>query len=280
MHIYGALRGWFFLAVFLCSFTFALPIQDRKIDPVALLQLQRALDIPEDADIVVETQKRWLRKPSQERWEIAELTLDQRLFVLNWAKEEGVFDAWKPVSKIYDKALILGATTSRMQMRLDYLKELWNEGVRFHEIVWLTGDRPLDQRVDGLTDRCSNESEASRILWKETLLPEEMRALPVVFVAVPMKGEGASQKRPNTEDTLVSWLKLSPEPCKALFVSDQPFCGYQFAVVKASLPKEFLFDLVGPGVDPSSHSAAAAVTLDSLARWIYQENLIAKSSAP
>jgi hypothetical protein len=161
-----------------------------------------------------------------------------------------------------------------MQIRLNYLKQLWNEGTRFHEIVWLTGDRPLDKRVDGLTDVCSNESEAARILWQEADLPEEMRLLPVVFIAVPMKVEGSSQKRPNTEDTIVAWLKVSPEPCKALFVSDQPFCGYQFAVIKANLPNTFLFDLVGQGVDPSSHPAAAAITLDSIARWIYQENLI------
>ena len=271
------MKKWLFLfAICLCSLTFASPIQDRKIDPTALSQLALALDIPQDADIVIETQKRWLRKPNQERWEIAELSPDQRLFVLNWATDQGLFAPWKPVSKTYDKALILGATTSRMQMRFDYLKQLWNEGTRFNEIVWLTGDRPLDKRVDGLTDRCSNESEAAHIIWEETNLPEEMRSLSIVFVAVPMKIEGSSQKRPNTEDTIVAWLKLSPEPCKALFVSDQPFCGYQFAVIKANLPNAFLFDLVGQGVNSTSHLTAATI-LDSIARWIYQEDLIAKS---
>ena len=266
------MKKWLFLfAICLCSLTFASPIQDRKIDPPALAQLASALNISEDADIVVETQQRWLRKPNQERWEMAELSPDQRLFVLNWAAEQGLFAPWRPFYKTYDKALILGATTSRMQMRLDYLKQLWNEGIRFSEIVWLTGDRPLDKRVDGLTDRCSNESEAAHILWEETDLPEEMRALPVVFIAVPMKIEGSSLKTPNTEDTIIAWLKLAPEPCTALFVSDQPFCGYQFAVIKASLPNAFLFDLVGQGVDATSHPAAAAITLDSIARWIYTE---------
>lgn len=88
-----------------------------------------------------------------------------------------------------------------------------------------------------------------------------------------MKIEGSSVKRPNTEDTLVAWLKVAPEPCKALFVSDQPFCGYQFAVIKTNLPNTFLFDLVGQGVDATSHPAAAAITLDTVARWIYQEAL-------
>lgn len=273
------MKKWLFLLTSsLCSLGFASPIQDRKIDPVALSQLALALGIPQDADIVVETQKRWLRKVNQERWEIGELSSDQRTLVLNWASEQGIFTSWQPASKVYDKALILGAPTSRMQMRLDYLKQLWNEGTRFKEIVWLTGDRPLDKRVDGLTDRCSSESEAARIIWQETNLPEEMRSLSVVFVAAPMKIEGSFQKRPNTEDTIVAWLKLSPSPCKALFVSNQPFCGYQFSVIKASLPSAFLFDLVGQGFDPTGHPAAAAVTLDSLARWIYQEDLIVKSN--
>jgi hypothetical protein len=268
------MRKWSLLFVaILSSLIYAAPIQDRNIDLNALSQLASALEIPEGSDLIAETQKRWLRKPGQERWEIAELSPEQRAFVLRWAEGQGLFAPWTPARTTYDVALILGATTSRMQMRLDYLKDLWAQGTRFNEIVWLTGDRPLDKRVDGLTDRCNNESEAARILWKEANLPDAMRALNAVFVAVPMKQEGTAPKRPNTEDTIVAWLQTNPTPCKALFVSDQPFCGYQFAVVKTCLPDEFEFDLVGQGVNSTSHPAAAAVTLDSIARWIYQDNL-------
>lgn len=263
------MKKWL-LFLSLCSLSFAVPIQDHKIDLKALSQLASTLDIPQGADILSETQKRWLRKAGQERWELTELSSEQRLFVLNWAEAQGLFAPWKPAVTAYDKALILGATTSRMQTRLDYLKELWLQGIRFDEIVWLTGDRPLDKRVDGLTDRCQNESEAAKILWSEADLPQEMRNLPVVFIAVPMKTEGTSLKRPNTEDTIVAWLAESPHACKALFVSNQPFCGYQFAVIKTCLPEAFQFDLVGQGVDPTSHPTAAAITLDSIARWLYQ----------
>lgn len=268
------IRKWFLLlTVFLGSLSFASPIQDHRIDPSALSRLVFALDIPKDTDIITETQNRWLRKADQERWELNELSPKQKHLVLDWAEEQGLFAPWKPACKTYDKALILGATTSRMQMRLDYLKELWIQGTRFHEIVWLTGDRPLDKRVDSLKDRCQNESEAAHILWKEVDLPQEMRNLPVIFVAVPMKTEGTSLKRSNTEDTIIAWLKTTSKPCKVLFVSDQPFCGYQFAVIKTCLPEAFQFDLVGQGVDSTSHPAAAAITLDSIARWIYQESL-------
>src|SRR6185295_17520584 len=99
-------------------------------------------------------------------------------------------------------------------------------------------------------------------------LPKEMRNLSVLFIAVPMKEEGSSLKRPNTEDTVVAWLKADSRPRKALFVSDQPFCGYQFAVIKTCLPMSFQFDVVGEGVNSTSHPAAAAIILDSIARWI------------
>ena len=268
------MKKWFLLLT--CCFynvAFASPIQERTIDPVALSKLASRLGIPSNRDIVIEIQKRWLRKAGQERWEIAELPIDQRLFVLNWATEQGLFASWKPLCKTYDKALILGATTSRMQMRLDYLKQLWDEGTRFSEIVWLTGERLLDTQVDNLTDRCRTESEAAHILWEETALPHEMRSLPVIFIAAPMKSDGVSLKRPNTQDTIVSWLTTAPQPCKVLFVSNQPFCGYQFAVVNACLPEQFQFDVVGPGTDPTNQSAIAAITLDTIARWLYQSSI-------
>ncbi|MBI5346355.1 MAG: hypothetical protein HZB76_04360 [Chlamydiae bacterium] len=268
------MKKWLILLVLcLCNIILATPIQDRRIELDALSQLALALGLPADKNIIEEAQKHWLRKPGKERWELEEINPDQRLIVLNWAKKQGLFSDWKPSSEVYDKALILGATTSQMQKRLDHLKQLWIQGIRFDEIVWLTGDRPLDNRVDGLTELCHNESEAARIIFEEADLPEGMRNIPAFFVAVPMKIEGFSLKRPNTEDTIIAWLKTFPKPCKALFVSDQPFCGYQFAIIKANLPKEFLFDLVGQGVDPLSHPAAASITLDAIARWIYQEGL-------
>lgn len=264
-------RRFLLFAVLLWSAAFAGPIQDRRIDPKALTALLAKLEIPSDEGLIEATQKRWLRKPGQERWEMAEISAEKRLFVLNWADEQGFFAAWKPMEKSYDKALILGATTGNMERRLAFLVDLWNEGVRFNEIVWLTGERPLDPRIDGLTDLCNKESEAARILWNEAALPNDMRSLAVVFVAVPMKEGG---KRPNTADTIVAWLEMEPEPCKALFISDQPFCGYQFAVIKALVPDEVLFDVAGERAPSGSHPAAAAIILDSVARWIYQDSEI------
>ncbi len=252
-----------------CNFLCATPLQERSIDPQALSELATKLGIPEDKDFIQETQKQWLRKPGQERWEMEEVSLEKRLFVLKWAEVNGLVSSWTPSRKLYDKALILGATTTRMQLRLNYLKKLWEEGVRFNEIVWLTGDRPLDARVDSFMDRCATESDAARIIWEETDLPEEMRMMSTLFLAVPMKKNGV---RPSTVDTIEAWLKDAPSTCTALFVSNQPFSGYQYAVINATVPSGIHFDVVGPGQNPSQNPLAAAVILDSIARWIYTEN--------
>jgi len=260
----------FLLLLTFCHTCFAAPLQNHKINPTALHELMEALHI--SGDIIKETQKHWIRPPDKERWEINELTLDQRSCVLNWAQKQDLYAEWKPASNVYDVALILGATTPSMQLRLAYLKKLWVEGTRFHEVIWLTGDRPLDPRVDHLSDDCNTESEASHLLWQRADLPVEMSNLPVTFIASEMKTDRLALNRPNTKDTLLSWLQTQDSPRKTLFVSHQPFCGYQFAVINSVLPETFLFDLVGPGCNLDKHKHLAAVTLDTLARWLYQEN--------
>ena len=260
------------LAICISSMVVAAPLENRSLDKQDVRELMVELGSSYEADIIEETQSKWLRPKGKERWEILEISKEQKQFVLDWAQAQGLYSSWEPTSNHYDKALILGATTGHMTMRLNYLKELWNKGVRFDEVVWLTGDRPLDKNIDDLRDVAANESQAAPIIWESADLPQEMKSLPVRFIATPMKNKQGVLTRPNTMDTLVTWLETT-DPCKALFVSSQPFCGYQFAIINTALPETFTFDVVGSGADPSSHPAAAAITLDSIARWLYQENL-------
>ncbi|PCI78413.1 hypothetical protein COB21_00855 [Candidatus Aerophobetes bacterium] len=264
------------LAVCISITSFAAPLQERKIDPSALLKLTSALSIDKDKDLIAQTQEQWLRSKGQERWQVREIASDKRKIVLDWSKENGLFDDWKPCQNHYDKALILGCSTKLMQARFDHLVKLWNEGIRFNEIVWLTGDRPLNKYVDHMLNRCNNESQAARIMWEETLIPKEMQELKVTFIAVPMHSAKGKNKRPNTRDTIIAWAESESTPCQALFISDQPFCGYQYAVIEESLPKSFGFDVAGKGLEEAramKHPLAGAIILDSMARWIYQENL-------
>ena len=260
-------------AVSVTQLIFAAPIVERKIDQQALRQLAQQLGISPDQNLLEQTQHQWLRKPGTERWDMREFAPEKRDAVLNWGKKNGIYAEWSPSRKEYDKALILGATAEWMQRRFDYLIDLWKQGVRFKEIVWLTGERPLIPGIDGLADRCANESEVARVFWKEANLPDGMRDVAVQFFDLPMDGA----KRPTTADTVILWAKENPGPCSILVVSDQPFCGYQYAVLETYLPEQIDFELVGKECDQLSHPLAAPVTLDSLARWIYQENQAALS---
>jgi hypothetical protein len=265
------LKGILVCALFAVQCVFAAPIVERKIDQRAVLQLAEQLGISSEENLLEQTQKQWLRKPGTERWDMSEFPPEKRDIVLNWAKKEGIYDAWNPSRKIYDKAIILGATAEWMQRRFDYFIDLWKQGIRVKEIVWLTGERPLIPGIDGLADRCANESEVARVFWKEADLPDDMRNVSVQFFDLPMEGS----KRPTTADTIIVWAKENPEPCSVLVISDQPFCGYQYAVTETYLPDQIDFELVGKSCDLLSHPLAAPVTLDSLARWIYQENQVA-----
>ncbi len=258
----------FFLFV-LTSSLGATPIKDYTIDSKALSELALAFDITDNQNIVEETQKKWLRKNGQERWEVDKLDSNLSNFVLSWANENGFFEERTPSSLTYDKAFILGATTSRMKMRLEHLKKLWINGIRFSEVVWLTGERPLDERVDTLLDLCKTESDAAKIVWESSDLPQDMANLPVTFISVPMKIEKGNLIRPNTADTILAYVEKAKDPIKALFISNQPYCNYQFAVIKKFLPEEFIFDIAGPGVDSENSTINAAVILDSIARELY-----------
>jgi len=267
------MRSRFFLIAlaFYCASLLALPVQERNLDVKKVEELCTALGM-EGKDLVKETQNSWLRKAGKERWEMEELPSYQRAAVIEWAINQKIYDSWCPALESYHSALILGATVERMENRLKYLAELWQQGIRFREIIWLTGQRPLDPKIEHCPS-CRTETSAAMYIWEKEQLPDEMRGIPVTWISVPMKTEGDKRVRPNTQDTIVAWFSLcSPKPGHCcLILSDQPFCGYQYAVVDHLFPKEIQFDVVGRGVDPYSHGEAAAITLDAVARWLYQQ---------
>jgi len=265
----------------LCCLTFSSPIQDHTIDQTAVSDLATALDISQDPSDLDGTLNQWLIKAHPEKWlEQAKLSTDQISFMLNWSQEQGMFSTWNPFNQTYDTALILGNKTSNMQNRLNFLIQLWEAGLRFNEIIWLTTDRRLYIKLDDFTDLCSTESEAAHIIWEEATLPVDMQSLPVTFIAVPIIQNGNTLKIPDTNDMIQAWLNTSPQPCSALFVTNQPFCGYQFACIKSSLSTLFQFDVIGTGIESADQPAAAFKTLENIALWNYQQTINTASENP
>lgn len=235
-------------------------------------------------DTVKQTQDQWLRKPGQERWDIEKYTIQNEQELWTVFSKLGLCDAAKPQYQEYEHALILGALFKRIADRMQYLVDLWKQGTRFKSIVMLGGARPVvEAQGENLESYLAwlgqesldqnlpeTETDVLKFVYDHIDMPEEMKALPVVFVDVPMlQNSSGSLRRPTTGDTIEWWLKTDPTPGRCLFVSSQPYVGYQQSVVKTFLPSNFMVDTVG---SKCSGTLNIGVMLDNLARWLYQEN--------
>jgi hypothetical protein len=169
----------------------------------------------------------------------------------------------------YDYALILGATVSRMEARLSFLAQEWERGVRFRKLVFLSGERILNPAIESFPMELNTESQALVHLFNHLDLPEGMKALPLEIIDSPARLNAKGDKRrPTTKDTLVDWLKRNPDAGSCLFISNQPYIGYQDAVCRTELPLEFIIETIGP---ESFSNTTFAQYLDNLAKWLYQE---------
>lgn len=253
-----------------------------------LSQLLSDLNIPhkKDFDSMVEATQRWRRKPDQERWEVPELNLDshQKQRVLSHLEKMGLIKELKPESNDFDYAFVLGATVPRMKARLNQLINQWNEGVRFHKIIFLSGQRPLTDDIDR-TDELVNESvgrnatedqkkkirphtevEAARLLYQSTDMPEAMLKVDTQFISSPRYLVDGRWERGNTRDNIKYWLQMKPEPGKVLVISNQPHAFYQQEVIRQELPPEFITEV---SAQKAQDNARFILTLDALALWLH-----------
>jgi hypothetical protein len=233
-----------------------------------LLDLLTLMNVPHNGtheSIVAETQARWIRPAGKERWEIPDLP-EKKEKIIEYADQLGFIRERLPSKQRYNYGIVMGATVFRMQKRLHFLIELWKKGIRVEKLVFLTGERPLDPLVESLTDVCKTESQAAHYIWEHAEVPLKMRALPITFIDVPMKGS----VRPSTGDTVGAWIKTGPAPGSCLLISNQPYCLYQDAAARKLFPQPFDIETVGE--EASLKSLNAAVVLDTIARYLYNSN--------
>lgn len=241
--------------------------------------------------IVAETQKKWLRPAGQERWEINQdlltFTSDSlpQLF-----KDICLIQEIKPLKQHYTYAILHGATVHSVRNRLAYLIKLWNSGIRFDCIIIFSGKRPLNsiiERSETLSDTNSTslpfkqnwkfdgqlpntETEMIKLVFDQFDIPMEWNIIPIIFVDTPMQvSQNGIPRRPNTQDTVEEWLKkYQPQEGSILAISNQPYIGYQDAVLRKLVSKNFAVETVGSAC---SDDITTTIILDSLVRWIYTE---------
>jgi len=260
----------------------------------ALLDLLELCNIKHDGsvkDIIEKTQHAWLCTPGTERWQPDSPEKISLLIVLPSLEKLGMLQEVTPSHKEYDYVLIFGAATGRVRDRLTYLIHLWDQGTRFKKIVLLGSERPLDPTVDseamlknipqyGLPTRKNwqipavlpkTESAMMRMIFDQVEIPDDMKKCPLIVVNSPqVTMPDGKIRRATTADTVIDWLKMNPQPGSCLFISNQPYVGYQHAIVLFLLPQSFTIDTAGSGVRDVS-TLAVNVCLDTLARWLYQE---------
>jgi len=234
-----------------------------------LKQLLQVMGVPHDGTLpsmIKETQKTWRRPAGKERWHIENnLSEIQSKAVMDYCSKTRFFTEIMPAKKEYDYAVILGATVAPMKKRIGFLEKIAQSGVRFKQVILLSGARPLDLKIEIAPEGCQTEGEALASLWKASPLRKQV---PWTQFNCPMITVlGVPAQRPTTADTFKLWLASKPKPGVCFMVSNQPFCVYQQLIAEAILPKEFAFETVGPAANPDKVKPAGM--LDTIARCLY-----------
>jgi hypothetical protein len=213
--------------------------------------------------IVSITQQKWVQL-GKERWEYEPVDEEKKPLLLPYFKNLGMVNAIDARQIHYDYALIHGALHSTVQKRIAHLVTQFNRGVRFKQVVLLTGQRLLDPKTSEKDLPFQTEAEMMLWVWENFDMPQELKKIPYLLI----DATAGNKARPNTADTLAAWLKTNPKPGSCLLVSSQPFCGYQDCVAKTILPPSFVTETIGK---ESAPGVTVAVYLDNLGRWLYQE---------
>lgn len=178
-------------------------------------------------------------------------------------------------------ALVLGATVVAVRKRLAFLRDEWERGVRFREVILFGSERALMPDKEGMDvlynpqnaelpfpeDRAKtaeapprNEIEMMVAVYNQPDFPWTPKGIKATAIHATGKA--------NTADTIRVWLQeKQPEPGACLAVSSQPFVSFQQVVIANELPEDFMVIGIGPAANPS---LPLATFLDNVAKLVYE----------
>jgi hypothetical protein len=227
------------------------------------LQLFAGEPLDELITLVGTPPQEWVQR-GKERWEFETLGEDKREEILPLLKRLGFIDAVDAAEKEYDYAVVHGSLYSTIKKRIAHLALQYQHGVRFREIVLLTGQRLLEKTKLEKDLPFDTETEMVLYAWETADLPDGMRKLPLTVIDAKMQNG-----RPTTKDTLLEWLKSHPVPGRCLMISNQPYVQYQDALAKAYLPSDFIIETIG---DQADENMPMSVHLDNIGRFLWVKN--------
>lgn len=240
-----------------------------NIPTQALRSLLSFFKIPEShqkdlASLVAYTQQHWLR--NKDRWELPKQAYADEAKYKELLAAVGMLEAIVPTAKKYQAAVILGSDVADVKNRIEYLMYLIDTGCCFKQIILVGSRRSLYsyeyenfKALFGKQLCATTEIEMMQDIFKH-LIPAHQS----LIVATPV----TSERLPNTADTIKTLLSQHPAISSYLFISNQPFCGYQEAVIASLIPAPTSFDIAGPShYSPTDFNEA--LIKDTLARWLY-----------
>jgi hypothetical protein len=213
----------------------------------------------------------FMRKPGVERWQVHDGYAERKTELRPLLQALGFVDTIAPVQKHFRYGVIFGATYKTLAKRFSHMMMLWQQGIRFDQLIFLVGQRPLqtfeqEQILAAYNCTCAMETDIAKLLYERGSLPDDLKKIPVLFVDAPgYRASDGSWQRPTTGSTISSWLASHPAPGSIVAISNQPYVCYQDAVLHAILPATF--DITTVGLQARSDESITTM-LDSLARYL------------
>lgn len=211
-----------------------------------------------------QTQQKFVnRGKSIERWEVEQQAwmAENQEQILKELDNLGFVREIKPTLKKVDAICIFGATKVAMTERMKYVITLVEDGLQADNLIILSGERYLSDKVDGTADELAQL--ASKLGKSVNQLTEVNLATQLYessglsqfnFNKYIIDTPGSALKRPNTYTTLLEltkWLHKTNSPTikTILFISNQPYVPYQKAVINNVMNSKNLkikFEVAGP----------------------------------
>lgn len=239
-------------------------------------------------NFVTNTQWKFSNRFGHERWEVSAQSwmTDNREKIINNLNILGFISEVNPRYDNYDAVCVLGANTLCMDMRLQFLAELFQkQWIKSRTVILLTGERYVNNVIDGSEEelkeiakhfelddwRKLTETKVFDYLYEKS--PLKNMGLDVVIIDTP-RGD---LPRPTTKTTMAElkkWLRENRNVKRILFISNQPYLLYQKKIVENELylnDKRFSdvkIEMVGPGV-PDLLLQHIQILLEGLGSYIW-----------
>jgi 3-dehydroquinate dehydratase len=200
-----------------------------------------------------------VRKGTQERWDVksADWMEQDKDSTLQDLKKLGVVNAISPRSQKVDAVCILGATKVRMEDRIRYLESLMQSGLQFKSLILLTGERYVTKDIDAAEQELAAIAEKFQVenwqaLTEKHLMQDlydrsNLASFPAHVIDTP-RGDLPRATTYTTVMDLIGWLKEHPEIKNIIFISNQPYVKYQYAIIDAIFREQksaVSFEVVG-----------------------------------